>query len=447
MTTYGLTEDGFIAKTTTEARDSLNTRLRGRLGASLDLSDEDPLGFLTGLVAAEIGELWELGEAVNNTGNRDAASDAALDALGLLIGSFRPEAAPSEVDLTLTGTPATTVPAGSQARTDSTEVVFETLAEAEIVAATAWANTTLYAVGDRRTNASRIYRCITAGTSAGAGGPTTTAEDITDGTAHWRYLGEGTGQVEVAAQCTENGQTVALSGDITVIVTNVSGWSSVINVLDAAVGRDEASDEEYRLVQEVDLASPGTSTVDAIREALLDLADVEAVKLFVNNEDVTDGDGVPPHAIEPLVLGGADQDIWDSLLDNVAAGIETYGTEVGTATDSEGNEHEMSFSRPGEIAGYVELDVYFPTGETPADAEDQVKTAIVTRGNALGIGRNGNTAMVIAAAMSVDGVFDVANVLVDSSGPPAATFFPVNTRQISTWDSTNITVNLLEGAP
>jgi hypothetical protein len=447
VTIYGLTEDGFVPKTTEEVRASLNTRIRGRLGASMDLSDEDPVGFVVGLVAAEIGETWELGEAVNSASSRDSATGAALEAIGLLTGSFKAEAEPSTTVLTLTGTPTTTVPALSQARTDSTEAVFETLADAEIGAAAVWVPAAAYVVGDRIANASRIYRCITAGTSAGAGGPTSTAEDITDNTAHWRYLGEGTGYVDVDAQCTEDGATVALSGDINVIVTNVSGWSSVINVASVAVGREEASDEEYRLAQEIDLASPGTGTVDAIREALLELEGVTAVKLFVNNTDVTDGDGVPPHAIEPLVEDGEDQDIWDALLANVAAGIATHGTEDGTATDSEGNAHAMSFSRPTGVPAYVEIDVYFPTGETPDDAATQIKTAIATRGDALGIGRNGNIATVIAAAMSVDGVYDVANVLCDDVDPPVATSFAVSSRQRSTWDTANIVVNLFEGTP
>jgi hypothetical protein len=56
----------------------------------------------------------------------------------------------------------------------------------------AWQATHAYVVGNVITNASRTYVCITAGASAGAGGPTTTSGDITDGTVHWQYAGEGT---------------------------------------------------------------------------------------------------------------------------------------------------------------------------------------------------------------------------------------------------------------
>ena len=53
----------------------------------------------------------------------------------------------------------------------------------------AWVAGTAYVVGDIRYNGTptKIYECITAGTSAGSGGPTTEADDITDGTVHWYW--------------------------------------------------------------------------------------------------------------------------------------------------------------------------------------------------------------------------------------------------------------------
>lgn len=59
------------------------------------------------------------------------------------------------------------------------------------VASVAWTINTVYAEGFFVTNSGNLYVCITGGTSAGAGGPTTTAADITDGTVHWMYLGAG----------------------------------------------------------------------------------------------------------------------------------------------------------------------------------------------------------------------------------------------------------------
>jgi hypothetical protein len=52
----------------------------------------------------------------------------------------------------------------------------------------AWAASHAYVLEDTVTNDTlKTYRCITAGTSAGSGGPTGTGTDITDGGAHWKY--------------------------------------------------------------------------------------------------------------------------------------------------------------------------------------------------------------------------------------------------------------------
>lgn len=56
-------------------------------------------------------------------------------------------------------------------------------------ATAAWTISTAYVVGDRRTNDSgKSYVVVTAGTSAGAGGPTGTGANIVDGTVHWDYV-------------------------------------------------------------------------------------------------------------------------------------------------------------------------------------------------------------------------------------------------------------------
>lgn len=61
---------------------------------------------------------------------------------------------------------------------------------AGIAATAAWQALTVYAVGDRVSNdTGKVYECDTAGTSAGAGGPTGTGSNITDGSARWDYLG------------------------------------------------------------------------------------------------------------------------------------------------------------------------------------------------------------------------------------------------------------------
>lgn len=65
------------------------------------------------------------------------------------------------------------------------------------VLAPAWEAATIYALGALVTNGgsgppafNRTYQVTTGGTSAGSGGPLTTATDIVDGTVHWAFVEE-----------------------------------------------------------------------------------------------------------------------------------------------------------------------------------------------------------------------------------------------------------------
>ena len=51
-----------------------------------------------------------------------------------------------------------------------------------------WTGSTAFEVGDRVSNNSLGYQCLTAGTSAASGGPTGTGNSITDGTVVWKYI-------------------------------------------------------------------------------------------------------------------------------------------------------------------------------------------------------------------------------------------------------------------
>jgi hypothetical protein len=87
-----------------------------------------------------------------------------------------------------------------------------------------WQATHGYNVGDRvhngsATNPTHQYECITAGTS-GSSAPTDTTSDITDGTVHWKYIGDGTldpcNQIPGQADANNNGVAIFGSSDVTV---------------------------------------------------------------------------------------------------------------------------------------------------------------------------------------------------------------------------------------
>lgn len=446
---YGVTAAGFVAKTMDVLVEGMEAAIKSELGFV-------PRGFIKKLVAIvceRFTELWEIAELAFLAGDPDAVVDALQDALNSITGTIRNEAVATLVTLTCTGTPLTDILVGSQAENPNTSEVFETKADGTIVALTAWVPATLYAIGDRRTNASRCYVCITAGVSAGSGGPVDTLEDETDGAAHWRYIGEGTGAVDIVAECTKTGPIIVESGDVSEIVTLTTGWSSVKNLTDGTTGRDKETNEDYRIRREQELSQAGSTTPNAIRAELLEVDDVTSVTVFYNPSDVTDSDGVPPHAVEVLVRGGTDQAIIDALGELcIAAGIGSHssgaGAVTGTWTDSQGTAHTIKFTRPAEVPIYVIVDLTKYAIEYPSDGNDQVETAIVAYGNSQNSGKDAVAWGIGVQASKVAGVLDVTSVKIGlAPGPTLSTTIAITTRQLAVFDTTRITVNAINGTP
>ena len=90
----------------------------------------------------------------------------------------------------------------------------KTAIDALATAIAAWANTHTYAAGDKCKLGNRVYQCITGGQSAGSGGPTGRTADITDGAAHWKYVGE-------VLATTDNTTSLGLA------VQNAGSWARV----------------------------------------------------------------------------------------------------------------------------------------------------------------------------------------------------------------------------
>lgn len=449
----GLTLAGFEIATLADLRDQINAAWLLAFGSSMDVSDRSPDGQLIGIVAERFALLWELGEAINSSQDPNKAAGAALDAICALTGTRRRLASFSAVTVTLTGTPTTPVAAGSLISTVSTGRQFQTLELATIAAAAAWAGSTTYAAGAAVTNASSVYRCSIAGTSAASGGPTTDATEITDGTVRWRFLGEGAGFVEVLTRATVTGPVVAVSGDLRTIDTPAGGWLSAINELDATVGRNAMTNAELRVLREFELAQPGTGPKDAIRAALLDPANVPnvlAATVFHNTSDVIDADGMPPHSVEALVQGGEDQAIWNTLLANVVGGIKTHGTEVGAAIDSSGTSHVVKFSRSEDLLIFVAATITKDPSTYPADGDDQVKLAIATWGNAQANGRDVVASAVSARVFDVPGLIKVSSLLISAfpiTTPVSSADIPVSLRQRAVFDTSRTNVSSANGVP
>lgn len=473
MTTYGLMTSGFLPKSQDTCRSEMSVSVQGKRGPSTDVSDGSWIGMLIGILSEREATLWDLGQAIYASRDPDQATGALQDAVCSLTGTRRAAARSSLVTETFTGTPTTVVPSGTQIKTASTGALFSSLANCTIVAVAAWAGAHNYTnarsgatLGDRVTNAGRVYECITAGTSAGAGGPTTTALDILDNTMHWRYLGDGTGAIDATCGSTVKDAIVAVSGDLTQIMTPVGGLNGASNVLDAVVGALKQPDALLRLTREAELSNGGNSPPDAIRAAILDVTGVTSCTVFANDTDLVDANGQAPHSIQALVEGGDDTAIATVLSQNVAGGIPTVssgGTPVAIVLpDSEGVSQTWIFSRPAQTLIYVDATyTYDPRaaaqGGYPSDGDAESQLAIATFGNALPEGKD-----VVASSLGacifplfvngsqvagVPGILDVTLVKIGlAPAPGSSTTLVIDAFHRAAFDTSRITIHSSPGS-
>lgn len=478
MITYGVTLQGFVPKPLEVIKDELDARFKGFIGASAGTEPDGSIparslaGQIIGVMTDGLAAQWDQQQAIVASFDPNAATAAAQDALCAQTGTVRDPAVKSQVTATCTGTPGTPLQPGRAATVQGTGARFVSDAAAVIAAVAAWATATAYVAGDRRTANGRVYQCTIGGVSAGAGpGPAGTGTAIVDGTVTWRYLGEGTGAVDVLFLAADVGPFGALSGTLTEIATPVSGWQTVGNLLDADVGALLESDAALRIRREIELAADGLAAVDAIRAHVQRVGRgtanaVQAVRVFKNDSDVPDADGRPGHSVEVLVLGGLDADIALAIWEAVGGGIATFrdpgaNGRTTVVTDSMGVPQTVYWSRPVAVPVYIVTTVLYDqsAGVFPANGSDQIKGALKTFGDTYEIGRDVRASALISAvfdgpvstvagAEPCPGILDVSPLYLGTAPAPGTSNpITITSRQLATFDTSRITVTLVGGTP
>ena len=221
---------------------------------------------------------------------------------------------------------------------------------------------------------------------------------------------------------------------------------------DAVLGRDVETDSEFRLRRESLLRISGAATLEAIRSALLNTDNVLQAFVFENPTDFVDVDGRPPHSMEAVVSGGADEAIASTIFLTKPIGIETYKvpgpsgvTEV--VIDSQAIPHNINFSRADEITMHIEVDIDVIATEFGAGSqvlgEQQVREALKALGDAQSIGQNVIILPFRCAPLGVSGVKDVTAIYIENTDPPTNTTNIVLTaRELAIFSTANIDINV-----
>jgi uncharacterized phage protein gp47/JayE len=381
-----LTSQGFTRTRLDERLTALQEAMRAIFGPTLNLDPDTMDGQALGIYAESISNLDQLAEDVYHSFNPQSATGVALSRLVQLNGIRRIEGTYSTVTLRCVGSQGTVIPAGSLVKSTATNATFETTEEAVIPAS---------------------------------------------------------GEVDVAARSAVKGALLAPAGTLTKIDTPIFGWQTATNLLDAAPGRNEETDEQLRLRRRASTSTPGQAIVDAMYGALTNIPEVRQAKVYENDQDVIDANGLPPHSIYCIVEGGADADILDTIWLKKTAGTTTHGTTAGQVTDSMGNPHTLNFSRPTDVNVWVTVNLHTRPG-WPTDGAQRITNALTAWAVAnQSIGEEVIHSRLFDPVNSIPG-HSIDSLYIGTAANPAGTAnIAVPFDGLARFDSTRIVVNVL----
>ncbi|HIB5012355.1 baseplate J/gp47 family protein [Klebsiella quasipneumoniae] len=193
------------------------------------------------------------------------------------------------------------------------------------------------------------------------------------------------GTVIATASCSVAGAVAAPAGSVNKINTPTRGWVSATNPQAATVGVAAETDAELRVRQSQSVALASLSPFDAVDGAIANVEGVTRHKLFENDTEVTDVNGLPAHSISAVVEGGDATVIANTIRSVKGQGVSTFGMTAVVVTDRYGNPYTIRFSRPVDVQVFVSITLRALTGYT-SDVGDEMKAAVASYINSLAIG-------------------------------------------------------------
>lgn len=193
------------------------------------------------------------------------------------------------------------------------------------------------------------------------------------------------GTVVATATCVNSGAVAAVAGSVNGINTPTRGWASVTNPLAATVGVAAETDAELRVRQSQSVALASLTPFAAVDGAIANVEGVTRHKLFENDTETTDANGLPAHSISAIVEGGDATEIANTIRSTKGQGVSTYGTTAVIVTDKYGNPYTIRFSRPVDVPIYVSITIQALTGYS-SEVGDEMKAAVAAYINSLAIG-------------------------------------------------------------
>ena len=348
---YGVQPDGtFNKKDVLDIRDDMEQTFKQTISQDISLRPNSPYQQIIDATSIELAAQWDAAEDAHYSSFYQDASGEALDKQLALAGFSREVLRPATGEVTFSrGSPADsniTISSGTRVTTQPTEtkpaIPFETQETATIQQ------------GDTEVTGVLI--------KALAPWQTNIAE---------KWLGD---------------ETNVAANSITEFANPVSGVDAVTNPKatgrtgdrDFQDGQDSESDAEFKLRYENALAEGGVSTVPAMESSIFRFDDRIEEARVSQVRDSTQGYGPKVTVHAPDLRGTTDGPdiIAQAIFESRAAGLESFGTESGTAQSEDGKEYTENYNYATSVT--VEVDVTLTTTDRyPSDGSEQIKNSLV----------------------------------------------------------------------
>lgn len=259
-------------------------------------------------------------------------------------------------------------------------------------------------------------------------------------------IGSG-GAVSVSVVCQTIGAITAQPGDINKIVTPTKGWISITNTVAATPGQNAENDQQVKNRQAISTEMPSQTLLAGTTGGIASVLGVTRYKVYENDTNVIDADGLPPHSITAVVEGGADADIAQQVLIRKGIGGYTNGDVEVQMFDINGNPTTIRFFRPVYAPIFVTVNLKSLKGYTTATTE-KIKVAIVKYLNSLKIGDDLTISGLWGAALSVmpsleNPLFSITSLLAGrTSGDQGSTDIITTFKEVTQGIGANIVINV-----
>lgn len=344
-----LNNQGYQNKTYDDILTDLQAKAIELFGENAHVDSGSVLGTILEVIAWSMSLVYDLIERVYFSGFVNTATGISLDRLGANYNIARNPASEAQVTLSFTGQVGYVIEEGTLFETENGTEFF-TIEDIALV---------------------QGYTTDESGASI--------PQVDEDG----NPVGVGSGlAVSVDAEADANVQP----GTITVQSEPVEELNTVINDDVAGGGADIESDTSYRTrIKNSMVASPGPP-VSGIETSVGNVNGVRQVQIIENNTMETDSYGNPPKCIHIYVLGGAAAEIGQAILNSIAAGIQTVGSQQVTVKDIGEHEKVVKFDYTKQVQLYCKLTLTIDDTFDRDEGVDDIKNDLVDYVNSLKMG-------------------------------------------------------------